>query len=73
MRAVFEALGLHDVVSKSVGSTNYHNTVRATIEALKSVSSPRHVANKLGKKLSEIVARRDTHGSSEKEQVTEKN
>ncbi|MBY0282241.1 MAG: 30S ribosomal protein S5 [Alphaproteobacteria bacterium] len=73
MRAVFEALGLHDVVSKSVGSTNYHNTVRATIEALKSVSSPRHVANKLGKKLSDIVARRDTHGSSEKEQVAEKN
>ncbi len=63
MRAVFEALGLHDVVSKSVGTPNYHNVVRATVEALKSVSSPRQVATKLGKKLSDIVARRDeNHG-----------
>lgn len=61
MRAVFEALGLHDVVSKSVGTSNYHNTVRATMEALKNVSSPRHIANKLGKKLSDIVSRRDTN------------
>lgn len=61
MRAVFEALGLHDVVSKSVGTSNYHNTVRATIEALKNVSSPRQVANKLGKKLSDIVSRRDSN------------
>jgi small subunit ribosomal protein S5 len=59
MRAVFEALGLHDVVSKSVGSTNYHNMVRATFDALRSVNSPRSVANKLGKKLGEIVARRE--------------
>lgn len=59
MRAVFEALGLHDVVSKSVGTPNYHNVVRATIEALKSVSSPRQIATKLGKKLSEIVSRRE--------------
>ncbi|MCX7338715.1 MAG: 30S ribosomal protein S5 [Alphaproteobacteria bacterium] len=62
MRAVFEALGLHDVVSKSVGTGNYHNTVRATIGALKAVYSPRQVANKLGKKLGEIVARRE-HGT----------
>ncbi|RZI46263.1 30S ribosomal protein S5 [Candidatus Finniella inopinata] len=60
MRAVFEALGLHDVVSKSVGTPNYHNVVRATIEALKSVCSPRQISTKLGKKLSDIVARRDT-------------
>jgi small subunit ribosomal protein S5 len=60
MRAVFEALGLHDVVSKSVGTPNYHNVVRATVEALRSVSSPRQVATKLGKKLSEIVSRRET-------------
>lgn len=59
MRAVFEALGLHDVVSKSVGTPNYHNVVRATIEALKSVYSPRQVSTKLGKKLSDIVGRRD--------------
>lgn len=59
MRAVFEALGLHDVVSKSIGSGNYHNMVRATFDALRSVNSPRSVANKLGKKLNEIVARRE--------------
>jgi len=64
MRAVFEALGLHDVVSKSVGTPNYHNVVRATIEALKSVSSPRQVSIKLGKKLSDIVARRDSSGKN---------
>lgn len=63
MRAVFEALGLHDVVSKSVGSSNYHNMVRATFDALRSVNSPRSVANKLGKKLGEIVARRENTGS----------
>ncbi|MDP5012782.1 MAG: 30S ribosomal protein S5, partial [Alphaproteobacteria bacterium] len=63
MRAVFEALGLHDVVSKSVGSTNYHNMVRATFDALRSVNSPRSVANKLGKKLGEIVARRENTGA----------
>ena len=58
MRAVFEAVGLHDVVSKSVGSDNYHNVVHATVEALRSVASPRHVAAKLGKKVNEVLARR---------------
>ena len=58
MRAVFEAVGLHDVVSKSVGSDNYHNVVNATMEALRSISSPRHVASKLGKKINDIMARR---------------
>lgn len=59
MRAVFEALGLQDVVSKSVGTSNYYNMVRATVSALTSVSSPRHIAAKLGRKVPEIVARRD--------------
>lgn len=59
MRAVFEAVGLHDVVSKSVGSSNYHAMVRATFQALQSISSPRAIATKLGKKINEIVARRD--------------
>lgn len=59
MRAVFEALGLQDVVSKSIGSSNYHNMVRATFDALSNISSPKSIANRLGKKVSEIVARRD--------------
>jgi small subunit ribosomal protein S5 len=71
MRAVFEALGLHDVVSKSVGTPNYHNVVRATVEALKSVSSPRQVATKLGKKLSEIVSRRETSSKNAEAELTD--
>lgn len=59
MRAIFEAMGMHDVVSKSVGSSNYHNMVRATFVALTTVASPRSVANRLGRKIGEIVARRD--------------
>jgi small subunit ribosomal protein S5 len=60
MRAVFEALGLQDVVSKSVGTSNYYNVVRATFNALTNMTSPRQIALKLGRKVPEIVARRDT-------------
>jgi len=59
MRAIFEALGLQDVVSKSVGTSNYYNVVRATFNALTNMTSPRQVAAKLGRKVPEIVARRD--------------
>lgn len=59
MRAVFEAVGIHDIVSKSVGTGNYHNMVRATFAALQSMVSPRTVANKLGRKVPEIIARRE--------------
>ena len=59
MRAVFEALGLQDVVSKSVGTSNYYNVVRATFNALTNMTSPRQIAVKLGRKVPEIVARRD--------------
>ncbi|GAB4524826.1 MAG: 30S ribosomal protein S5 [Amphiplicatus sp.] len=58
MRAVFETLGVQDVVAKSLGSSNPYNMVRATIDALKAQASPRLVAAKRGKKVSEIVARR---------------
>ena len=59
MRAVFEALGVHDVVAKSVGTSNPHNMVKATFEALSGISSPRAVANRRGKKASEILGRRE--------------
>lgn len=59
MRAVFEALGIQDIVAKSLGSPNYHNVVRATFRALQMVTSPRSVANRLGKKLSDVVSRRE--------------
>jgi small subunit ribosomal protein S5 len=55
MRAVFEALGIHDVVAKSVGSSNPHNMIKATFAALQTVASPRSVAMRRGKKVSEIL------------------
>jgi small subunit ribosomal protein S5 len=65
MRAVFETLGIQDVVAKSLGSSNPYNMVRATFDALRHEDSPRGVAARRGKKVSEIVLRRrDTAGDS---------
>ena len=58
MRAVFETLGMQDVVAKSLGSSNPYNMVRATFEALKAQASPRQVAAKRGKKVSDVIGRR---------------
>ena len=58
MRAVCEALGIQDVVSKSIGSSNPHNMVRATLKALQMISAPRQVAARRGKKIAEIIGRR---------------
>ena len=55
MRAVVEMLGLQDVVAKSIGSTNPYNMIRATIDGLKSETSPRMVAARRGKKVAEIL------------------
>ena len=60
LRAVFESLGIGDVVAKSLGSRNPHNMVKATFDALKHCASPRSVATRRGKKVSEIFGRRDT-------------
>jgi len=57
MRAIFETLGVHDIVAKSTGTSNPHNMVRATFEALKHMNSPRQVAAKRGKRVSEIFGR----------------
>ena len=54
MRAVFETLGVQDVVAKSIGTSNPHNMIKATFDAFKSMSSPRNVANKRGRKVAEI-------------------
>ena len=59
MRAVFEALGVHDVVAKSLGTSNPHNLVKATLAALQDVHSPRVVAAMRGLKVGELVVRRD--------------
>jgi small subunit ribosomal protein S5 len=59
MRAVFETMGVQDIVSKSVGSNNPHNMVKATFAALRSMESPRSIAAKRGKKIGDIVDRRE--------------
>jgi len=69
MRAVFEMLGVQDVVAKSLGSTNPYNVVRATFDALKVQENPRSVAARRSKKYGEIVARR-RDGTSEVEAAT---
>jgi len=66
MRAVFEMLGVQDVVAKSLGSTNPYNVVRATFDALKVQENPRAIAARRSKKYGEIVARR-RDGTSEAE------
>ncbi len=58
MRAVFETLGINDIVAKSQGSPNPYNMIRATFDALKNVDSPRSVAQRRGLKVSELQARR---------------
>ncbi|MGH7087971.1 MAG: 30S ribosomal protein S5 [Stellaceae bacterium] len=59
MRAIFEALGVQDVVAKSVGTSNPHNMIKATFEALARSTNPRAVAARRGKKVSEILGRRE--------------
>lgn len=59
MRAIFEALGVQDVVAKSVGTSNPHNMIKATFEALGRSASPRAVAARRGRKVSEIFGRRE--------------
>ena len=54
VRAVCEVLGIKDIVAKSIGTSNPHNMIKATFDAFSSMHSPRNVANKRGKKVSEI-------------------
>ncbi|MCV3273736.1 30S ribosomal protein S5 [Roseobacter sinensis] len=59
MRAVFEMLGVKDVVSKSIGSQNPYNMIRATMDGLKKEQSPRSVAQRRGKKVADILPKRE--------------
>ena len=60
MRAVFEMLGVQDVVAKSIGSQNPYNMIRATLNGLGRQASPRMVAQRRGKKVAEIIRRDET-------------
>ncbi|SDD60334.1 small subunit ribosomal protein S5 [Paracoccus isoporae] len=59
MRAVFEMLGVQDVVAKSLGSQNPYNMIRATLDGLQSEASPRSVAQRRGKKVADILPSQD--------------
>jgi len=59
MRAVLEALGVQDVVAKSLGTSNPHNMIKATFAALRDVNSPKSVASKRGLKVADLTRRRD--------------
>ncbi len=63
MRAIFESLGVADVVTKSVGTSNPYNMIRATFEALGDQTSPKAVAQRRGKKIADLMARRAGVGS----------
>jgi small subunit ribosomal protein S5 len=55
MRAIFESLGVHDVVTKSVGTNNPYNMIRATFAALTDQTSPKSVAQRRGKKIADLL------------------
>jgi small subunit ribosomal protein S5 len=59
IRAIFEALGVQDVVGKSVGTSNPHNMIKAAFDALRRSSSPRSVAARRGKKVGDLIGRRE--------------
>jgi small subunit ribosomal protein S5 len=69
MRAVFEMLGVKDVVSKSTGSQNPYNMIRATLDGLRKESSPRQVAARRGKKVADILPKRDDAPAAETEEA----
>jgi len=76
MRAVFESLGVADVVTKSIGTSNPYNMIRATFEALKEQTSPKSVAQRRGRKIADLMARREgvsstAEASAEAEAVAE--
>jgi len=71
MRAVFESLGVADVVTKSVGTSNPYNMVRATFEALGEQTSPKSVAQRRGKKIADLMGRRAGLGGAEAEAEAE--
>lgn len=65
MRAVFETLGVQDVVAKSVGTSNPHNMIKATFDALTFMNSPRNIASKRGKKVSEVFGNKQNQEINE--------
>ena len=71
MRAVFETLGIQDVVAKSIGTSNPHNMIKATFDALLNTASPKSVAARRGKKVSDIISRRGSRQVAEAQESAE--
>jgi len=71
MRAIFETMGVQDVVAKSIGTSNPHNMIKATFKALNVCTSPRSVAARRSKKVGEIVSRRGGQNDSQSGDQTE--
>jgi len=74
LRAVFECLGVQDVVAKSIGTSNPHNMIKAAFEALENMMSPRTVAARRGLKVADIIGRRgvqDSVGGGEEAEAAE--
>jgi small subunit ribosomal protein S5 len=71
MRAVFEAVGIQDIVAKSLATSNPYNLVKATFDALQRIDSPKMLAAKRGKKVSEIISKRNSQ--AQKEQISDVN
>ncbi|WP_323785958.1 30S ribosomal protein S5 [Thalassovita sp.] len=69
MRAVFEMLGIKDVVSKSIGSQNPYNMIRATLDGLTKEASPRSVAARRGKKVADILRKDEAPAPAETAQA----
>jgi len=70
MRAVFETLGIQDIVAKSMGTSNPHNMIKATFAALSSIQAPRSVAAKRGKRVSDILGTRRDVEENKAEEAT---
>tara|TARA_B100000029_G_scaffold424161_1_gene431742 strand:+ start:14701 stop:15261 length:561 start_codon:yes stop_codon:yes gene_type:complete len=67
IRSVFEALGVQDVVAKSIGTTNPHNMVRATFDALGQLDDVKRIAERRGKKITDLYIKNKTNGKETKE------
>ncbi|MGE0254180.1 MAG: 30S ribosomal protein S5 [Alphaproteobacteria bacterium] len=71
LRAIFECLGVQDVVAKSVGTSNPHNMIKAAFDGLGHLTSPRAVAARRGRKVSDIIGRRETRGGDDAAEAAE--